>query len=620
MIRLVHIVLAGLLLTHLVGCGPTPNPSQKERAESVMRTADSLMRTRPDSALKLLYSIAPASPQASLDLHPALTGRGVSDKLPLPNTSPLPLGGAGGGLEAYYLLLLLDAQNKCDTVFSSDTLQRALVRYYDRHGTPNERMRAYYLLGRACHDMGEAPRALDCYQQAVDCADTTSADCDYYRLCRVYSQMAAISHQQLLFENEMEYRKAAERYAWLAKDTLGALQNYELRLRPYYFQNKRDSVIYITKMSAKLYEKYGYKSNVAQVLPAAIDILLDHKQYEEAGRCITKYERESNLFDKSGNIASGKEMFYFLKGRYLMATGKVDSATVYFRKTLSAGYDEAAYKGLLSVYEKKGNADSIAKYARLFVDANDSAFLQKNSEEVHRISALYKYERSQRAAAKAEKKLEITKRENALILVTSIFMLSLMIGVGFYKYNKEKKASLHRINVLARSYTSMVDELNLRRLEMKLLTKNQALMTEQQMQIDTYLQQIDGLKTQLHQKTEKELANAFFCSDIYELAKEIVTPSKGKPQQRMNRRNWKDFEKNFHIHFPQFSSFMKEYCLTESQIRVCMLIRANFSEAEMCILMEKPSDAINRIKVQLNTKLFNDKHSKTLRTNLKTYF
>ena len=88
----------------------------------------------------------------------------------------------------------------------------------------------------------------------------------------------------------------------------------------------------------------------------------------------------------------------------------------------------------------------------------------------------------------------------------------------------------------------------------------------------------------------------------------------------MNRRNWKDFEKNFHIHFPQFSSFMKEYCLTESQIRVCMLIRANFSEAEMCILMEKPSDAINRIKVQLNTKLFNDKHSKTLRTNLKTYF
>ena len=41
------------------------------------------------------------------------------------------------------------AQNKCDTVFRSDSLQHVLTDYYDRHGTPNERMWAHYLLGRA---------------------------------------------------------------------------------------------------------------------------------------------------------------------------------------------------------------------------------------------------------------------------------------------------------------------------------------------------------------------------------------------------------------------------------------------------------------------------------------
>ena len=47
------------------------------------------------------------------------------------------------------LLLLTNAQNKCDTVFRSDSIHRLLVDYYESHGTANERMLAHYLLGRA---------------------------------------------------------------------------------------------------------------------------------------------------------------------------------------------------------------------------------------------------------------------------------------------------------------------------------------------------------------------------------------------------------------------------------------------------------------------------------------
>ena len=55
------------------------------------------------------------------------------------------------------LLLLTNAQNKCDTVFRSDSIQKLLVNYYASHGTANERMLAHYLLGRAYYDMGEIP-------------------------------------------------------------------------------------------------------------------------------------------------------------------------------------------------------------------------------------------------------------------------------------------------------------------------------------------------------------------------------------------------------------------------------------------------------------------------------
>ena len=35
-----------------------------------------------------------------------------------------------------------------DTVFRSDSLQKALVTYFDRYGTSNDRMLVHYLLGR----------------------------------------------------------------------------------------------------------------------------------------------------------------------------------------------------------------------------------------------------------------------------------------------------------------------------------------------------------------------------------------------------------------------------------------------------------------------------------------
>ena len=98
------------------------------------------------------------------------------------------------------LLLLTNAQNKCDTVFRSDSIQRLLVDYYESHGSANERMLAHYLLGRAYYDMGEMPMALNAYQLAL--ADTTETGQDYYQLSRIYSQMANIYYHQNLLSDK----------------------------------------------------------------------------------------------------------------------------------------------------------------------------------------------------------------------------------------------------------------------------------------------------------------------------------------------------------------------------------------------------------------------------------
>ena len=51
----------------------------------------------------------------------------------------------------------LERQNVADSLMTNDSLAQALADYFDRHGTPNEQLRAHYILGRTYADMGEAP-------------------------------------------------------------------------------------------------------------------------------------------------------------------------------------------------------------------------------------------------------------------------------------------------------------------------------------------------------------------------------------------------------------------------------------------------------------------------------
>ena len=141
--NLLYIVVTTMILAACVGDG-------KEHA--VLDRAQRIINDHPDSALFILDSLE----QSSHDFSRSNIRR--------------------------WQLLRLMAQNKCDTVFRSDSLQIVLTNYYDHRGTPNERMIAHYLLGRAYSDMGEAPRALQCFQDAAACADTTAADCDYHTL------------------------------------------------------------------------------------------------------------------------------------------------------------------------------------------------------------------------------------------------------------------------------------------------------------------------------------------------------------------------------------------------------------------------------------------------------
>ncbi len=120
----------------------------------------------------------------------------------------------------------LEQQNRSGQPMLNDSLAESLINYFDRHGDANERMRSRYILGRTYYCLDELPRALEMYNEAADCADTTSVDCDYKVLSRIHAQSAIIFHKQIQPRSQLTELRSAEYYAWKGCDTLQAIECY----------------------------------------------------------------------------------------------------------------------------------------------------------------------------------------------------------------------------------------------------------------------------------------------------------------------------------------------------------------------------------------------------------
>lgn len=104
-------------------------------------------------------------------------------------------------------LLKVKAADKCFIPQSSDSTMRALVDYYDKHGTQNERMEAYYYLGCAYRDLHDSPKAVRNYRTAVDLADTTDARFDWGVYSIICGQLAGLYERQFRYDDAIAMQK-----------------------------------------------------------------------------------------------------------------------------------------------------------------------------------------------------------------------------------------------------------------------------------------------------------------------------------------------------------------------------------------------------------------------------
>ena len=543
----------------------------------------------------------------------------------------------------------INVLNRTDQPFTPDDV-RPYVDFFDKEAKAfftllssdsihNDQLLAHYLLGRAYHEKGDAPMALESYQHAIDHADTTSASCDYKQLSRVYGQMANLFYQQGLYREQLNKTKASVHYAWKGNDTLNALRNYEQEFSAYNRLCVIDSAIMVIEDVVNKYNQYGMPINSAISGGLAIRYLIDKGRFQEAKDYMDTYETLSGRFDSYGNIETGREIYYRSKGLYFLHTNKLDSAEYYFRKELRDGKDfnnqHSAALGLAELYHIQHISDSTAKYYRHAYAMSDSLYSKRTTKDVERIQSMYDYSRHQEIAKRESERAEEEKdrRERITLLLLVIIALSSFVIYRIYAVKNEKQKlylqtldeyeqthlEVMQLREHADEYNTIInekaEEIETLKNEVNAQRDVKTKIQERENQIKQLRERVKGYEESISEKqttieTLKNKLNEYQekRSSDYEQQESTIKESEvysklleKQNKSKLNQKELKECRRLVLENLPEFENLLLsgQYHLRELDFNVCMLLRFGFKSKEISILLGISQPRVSQICVKV---------------------
>ena len=364
------------------------------------------------------------------------------------------LSGCSDGAQQRLQLEELERMNRADSVMTNDSLARDLADWFDHHGSPNEQLRAYYILGRTYADRGELPQAVNAYNDALGRADTTSQNCDYRTLSRVHAQTAQLYYCQLLPDNMILHERLAMKYAQMANDTIGYIACYAMLGEGYDMKNVQDSALCIFTNASLLYINMGESQRAAALYCSIADIYRKQKDFVQAKKYMYMFETASGLFLENGCIEPGREMYYSCKGNLCLDTSDKANAEYYFRKLLDVANNYslkcAALVGLRQFYTVNYDKDSLIRYTNLCDSLTNIVHIEAGMQKTLQVQAMYDYTRSELVASQKERETERFK--TTLIVVCSLFVIFALLFSIIYVRSKDEKRQLEDRILLMRGY------------------------------------------------------------------------------------------------------------------------------------------------------------------------
>lgn len=567
-----------VLLVSLFSC------MEDREAREMFERIESVMEENPEAAMAMLDSAREAS-----------TGYPRSQRM-------------------RYELLKAKAMNKAYVDFTTDSIMSEVVEYYDHHGTANEQMEAHYLLGCVYRDLHESPQALSCYLDATEKADTLSPDCDFATLMRIYGQIADEYNRQCMPYKELEANHQFQKYALMAKDTFNYVVGIELEKRPYYILKDMKKVQGIIEKSCSLFVHYEYNEYVPKAIYPLVSIYVNNNDLTNAAKVIRYFEEESGMFSEDGEIESGHEHYYNTKAQYYEKTGTLDSAEYFYRKLQNQGSEFDMYKGLLSIYEKLGNPDSICKYSILKDQAFEDMYNRLHTQAMYNAEGMFNYVRNQRIAFEKEKEAS-RNRERIIYLSIASGLLILLSLLMFTRYKRNKK---HEYDLLVSQYYANKEEYNKAVNEYKHMEENFEDYKKHKAEEINMLQKKLIEFSSENSRENKEIvmlsireSNEF--ANIQKKAK--VLPS--SHYINISNSEWEEVFALFKRETPAFyTSVVTNHTLSEQEIKVSIFTILQVDTKTTALLLNTTPASISNTKKNISKKLFSSESARSLYSNL----
>ena len=407
--HLLHIFITIVCIAVVAGCAD--NSRLRDDIDRAGRLAD----TRPDSAIALLDSLSSAINQA--------------DK----------------ATRMRYDLMLIKSRDKAYIEHRNDSMIAPVVEYFTDHTDPDLTPLALYYAGRVYSDLGDAPRALDYFQKAVNAiGDDTIKHYGLYKIC--HSQIAELFMHQHLFNYALNSAIKAvdlsspEMLHW----------DYEMIACIYYEIGTIDSSLTYYK---RAYDS-ALKNNpagISRVKQQMASFFYHCGEYSKADSILstlmTNYPADlknqvySTKASNTIKIEGYEAAFPYLK--WLADSGNI------YGQTYGNGELANYYSYIAEKYDAAEKYDSAAMHLRSYIKLQDSINKITQIEAVEKVKGMYDY-------SIREKDNKILRTENRLrreLNVALAFILAAVVFIGWilFRDSNRKRMMLRYKNIALKS-------------------------------------------------------------------------------------------------------------------------------------------------------------------------
>lgn len=500
--------------------------------------------------------------------------------------------------QMYYQLLLFRSEDLCCIPHRTDSIIRKIMNDGEMNGDKRLLMSAYYCMGCYYRDKHDAQQALIFYQKALDSSEKSK---DYALIARIYSQMGHLQLSGYSYEQALPLYQKALYYFKLANDSLTIPSAIVDLAHVYEIQHQYNAALSYYKEAYTTANSLYNKSISSNIDLDLINLYYKLRKYDSAKMLLSSIQESSFSLDRD------KSAYYLQKGYLYRIDNKTDSAVHYLNKAAQYGRTKIknkAYRALCELYCNKNNSNLALKYALLNIDTMQRERMEASDEEIAQLQSLYNYSRVEE---KSRKLTEKNKTNETTIFLLTVVMLSLCLVGLHYRHKDVQRREIQRkvIEKLKEQYKTSREYITAKEKEIERL-REQKNIDEKLLSAKTAMLQIEADKSVYNSKWSEKAWKMFRESDVYNSFHHAVSKNEITCNHDAIRKHFNAIKEQIDLIFDDFGQRLQEYCpdISKQQIKICYLIKAEFSPSEMGIILFVGKQAISNIRSRMAKKFF----------------